>query len=78
MRRCPVEGWIVRHADSSSHPKNAVIFANNNSGINYVDGFPYPIVITVDINTENSHIALKSFADEAIDIVTRNKCGQRG
>ena len=72
MSLCPIKRWIVRNSNRSFFTKHAVVFHNYNSWGNTLNNFPDPIIVTINIDMQQSNIARKiSFPDKVIDILKR-------
>lgn len=74
-----IEFACVGNGDGVIWAKYAIPLGHNDHWIHDINLFPDPVIVTVDVNTENSDVAGKAaIADQTVDVVTVNPRSDSG
>lgn len=57
MTQPTLKFWIIRNRDSVQISEYRVVLTNTDNRLDCANRFPYPIVISVDINAENPNLS---------------------
>jgi hypothetical protein len=53
---CAVKVAVVWYADGVHISKYCVVFTDANNGTDSLYGFPYPVIVSIEINTEEPDV----------------------
>src|SRR6266481_2103426 len=71
---CVSECWIIRNDDGIQISQNRVVFTDRDDRIDRFNCFPDPVVIAVNVNTQQSNFTRESAVIEyLVDVFPRNK-----
>src|SRR5260370_2617142 len=77
VRLLPNKIRLVRDGHSFEAAEDAIIFHNHDSWIDRRDGFPDPVIVTIDIDAQYSDALAKTGTlDDGIDIFAGNRMRQ--
>ena len=67
------ELWVVRNGHGKVGAEDAVVFDDNNYRIDYVEFFPHPVIVSINVNAQKPDLSTEAgIAQEIVDVVTSN------